>query len=75
MTFEYLEPGPQRKTPTVIVRNRRSGAQLGWVSWYGAWRQFTFFAKEGCVFNDGCLDEIRQVIAALAAERKERLRT
>jgi len=50
----------------------RQGDILGEVRWFSGWRQYCFFptVELATVFSAGCLDNIRQFINALMAERK-----
>lgn len=68
MTFERHEI-PGRKTPIIVVRNKRSGDKLGEVRWHGPWHQFVFAPVSGCIFNVGCMDDIIKVIIELKKER------
>jgi hypothetical protein len=75
--YIYFEKSPRArgaKTDTWAVRNKRSGDLLGSIAWYGAWRQYCFYATvAGCVFNKGCLADIQEFLeAAMEERRKER---
>jgi hypothetical protein len=35
-----------------------SGAVLGWVKWWGPWRQYTFQPEPRTVFHAGCLSDL-----------------
>lgn len=60
----YIDHGRSegRKTNVWWVENRRSGARLGEIKWYGAWRQYCFYPEANCVFNKGCLLDIQQFL-------------
>lgn len=46
------------------------GLLLGTISWYGRWRQYTFFPAEDTIFNRTCMSEIATFIEGLMADRK-----
>lgn len=55
---------PDRKTLYWRVLDSR-GRPLGFIEWYGAWRQYTFFPTGigQPVFNDDCLRELAAFLA------------
>lgn len=53
---EGIRPG--MKTKRLTVRSRRTSFILGWIQWYGPWRQYAFFPAGGCIFNPDCMMEI-----------------
>jgi len=69
-TIEELPRNVGRRTSTYLVRNRRSGAVLATIKWYGPWRQFCLSPERGTVWSAGCLAEVQQFIGTLAAARK-----
>lgn len=75
MQSEYLEfveepTPPDRKTGIWQVCSRSSGAILGRIKWYGAWRQFCFFPEPLTIFNTGCMDDISEFIAERMEARR-----
>lgn len=62
LTFEQLA-NPGRKTGIWNVRSASSGAHLGTIRWYGAWRQYCFYPTEPTIFNTDCLVEIADRLA------------
>ena len=56
--IEFIMTGSKPKTAIWRCQSRRSGDVLGYVHWYGPWRQYCFFPAEESVFNDGCLLDI-----------------
>jgi len=34
------------------------GSELGVISWYGPWRQYTFDPISGATFNSQCLEDV-----------------
>ena len=67
----------ERKPKTVVVRvENTSGQFLGDIRWYGSWRQYTFNVfpqDERLTFNNGCLQDIADVLTRLNREHKEGL--
>lgn len=63
-------PLPNQKTKVVDVISVRSGARLGQIKWWGAWRQYTFFPEPETVWNPACLDAVNSALVALMAERR-----
>ena len=73
--YEYIcvtraPKDPKRKTTIFEIRNKRSGDMLGDVKWYGPWRQFCFFPLAGTVWSNGCLYDIKDVIAKAMDDRR-----
>lgn len=69
-TVEELPLEPGRKTHVYRVLNRSSGACIGIIEWYGAWRQFCFFPSGDSVWSSGCLDDIQDVLRRLKSMRE-----
>ena len=68
--FEELKSG--LKTKQFRVRNKTSDSLLGWIKWYGAWRQYCFFVHfSDLVFSAGCLVDIQDFIKELTLERNK----
>ena len=61
MTVEAVETSDHRRTRVWEVLDRHGGL-LGYVQWYGAWRQYSFMPTSGAVFNRGCLADITAFI-------------
>jgi hypothetical protein len=77
LRYKYFDVGkypllPGRKTHEYPIANRKQGSMLGVIKWYGAWRQFCFFPEpySDLVFTSGCLQDIRNAIEAITADRK-----
>lgn len=53
---------PERKTHTWEVTNKSSGAYLGIIEWYSAWRQYCYTPGGDygarLIFSASCLDDI-----------------
>lgn len=58
LEFKPIAVQPQRRTQRWGVVSKSSGDVLGLVEWYGPWRQYIVEPREGCVFNNGCLNDI-----------------
>ncbi len=60
------------KTRRWHIRNRNSGATLGVVEWYGAWRQYIFTPQQfaDIVLAASCLDDIARFLERMNAEQK-----
>ena len=58
------------KTQRWLCRNKSSQFTLGYIQWYGAWRQYTFMPVEGSEYNNGCLDAISSFLARLNKEKR-----
>jgi hypothetical protein len=67
------EPNPGRKTRVVLVRNRRSGEELGKVRWYGAWRQYCFYPASLTIFNITCMARIGDEMLGMTLAHREGL--
>lgn len=66
-------PGSTAKTRTWAVQSKTTGAVLGYVQWFGRWRQYCFYPVVASVFNAGCLCDIKAFCEkAMADWRKER---
>lgn len=67
--FEEV-PNDGRKTRRWVIENKKSGAELGVIAWYGAWRQYTVDFTEGCTFSAGCLKDIQEFLTKANADHK-----
>lgn len=54
--FDLIEK--KAKTFVVGCYNNSSGAKLGEVKWYPAWRQYCYFPTNGTIYSASCLDDI-----------------
>lgn len=48
----------------------KDGELLGFVKWFGRWRKYGFFPRDGAVFEEICLREISQFIVDRTREHK-----
>lgn len=70
LLFEDVPINEGRKTRIVGVYSKRHGDLLGFLRWYGAWRQYCFFPERTTIWNPECLNTINAKIAELMAERR-----
>lgn len=70
LEFKPIAVQPERRTKRWGVVSKSSGDVLGLVEWYGAWRQYIFEPREGCVFNNGCLNDISAFLTEMNAEHR-----
>lgn len=71
LTFErdsIREEG--RKTQFWIVTSKSSGDVLGYVKWYGPWRQYCFWPEGDTIWNIACLEDVQDLIEALKLARQ-----
>jgi hypothetical protein len=65
------QPNVGKKTRIFLVENTQHGSLLGWIHWYGPWRQYCFLPQDNTIFSIGCLQDIQDFIKQLVEERKE----
>jgi len=61
---------PNKKTDLYGVYNKESGACIGLIKWYGAFRQYSFFPASNTVYEKTCLADISKFMQDLMDERK-----
>lgn len=74
MEYIFFERHPELekgKTQLWAVVSSRSGYVLGWVKWFGRWRQYAFFPEFNTIWNPTCLRLVNSHIGTLMAERKK----
>jgi len=59
------------KTKHFSVRNIKSREILGYIKWYGPWRQYCFFPMVQTIFNMDCMRYIIDFIEELMEARKK----
>ena len=71
---EYMDfvrqPSLEKKTRIYCVYTKR-GDILGFIKWYGPWRQYTFHPSADTIFNKGCLFDIESFLVRLMNDRKK----
>jgi hypothetical protein len=60
---------PNKKTVDVEIYSKSGHDLLGKIQWYSNWRQYCLCTLHGCVFSEGCLDDIKMYIKILMKER------
>jgi len=73
--YLYFSEEPKRdnrKTKLIAIINKSSGNLLGYIEWYGAWRQYCFSPclDYDTIWNNTCLTDIISVINQLMKERQ-----
>ena len=56
--------------PAYSIRNNKSGAELGQIGWYPAWRQYAAHFEDNTVWSQDCLADVRAFIQEKNAENK-----
>lgn len=64
---------PGNKLSQYTVHNSSSGVVLGKITFYGAWRKFTFTPCYEIIFDAVCLHEIAQFLEAKTKEWRDSL--
>ena len=59
------------KTKRFEVISKKHGDILGRISWYGAWRAYTFSPAFPTVWDKNCLQDIQDFLQQLMDERKQ----
>lgn len=70
ITFTHYES--KDKTEVWQCSSVRKGFVLGYVKWYGGWKQYSFFPSPGTLFNRGCLADIQNFLKEIMQEARER---
>jgi len=65
---------PTMATHRWNILSYSSGALLGRVGWYGAWRQYTFSPSGATIFNSSCLSALQVFLDEANAEHKNRVK-
>jgi hypothetical protein len=68
--LEFKQVPYEGKTKRFEVMSVKHGYSLGRISWYGAWRQYTFSPAFETVWNKDCLKDIENFLQQLMDERK-----
>jgi len=62
-----------KKTQVYCIRSINTSIILGYIKWYGAWRQYCFLPEGNTVFSVGCLRDIWEFINDLMEEKRCKL--
>jgi len=72
--YKYIRfveiPNESRKTNLYDCYSH-TGDVLGFVHWYGPWRQYCFQPRAHIVFSVGCLADVGDFITQLMEERRK----
>lgn len=68
--LEFKQVPFKGKTKRFEVISKNNGYSLGRISWYGAWRQYTFSPAFETIWNKDCLKDIQDFLENLMIERK-----
>lgn len=68
--LEFKKVQYEGKTKRFEVISINHGYALGRISWYGAWRQYTFSPAFETIWNKDCLKDIQDFLQQLMDERK-----
>jgi hypothetical protein len=71
LEFRELQMRKGLKTRGWGVLAKSSGALLGIVRWYGAWRAYCFWPSSETIFNEGCLDDIAAFCKTQTLEQRK----
>ena len=63
--------GKKPKTLILYVINTKNQF-LGEIFWYGAFHQYAYKSEEGIIYNNGCLQDIADVLTSLNAAHKQK---
>ena len=64
--IHFMEVPQKKGDPKMYeIFNNKSGASLGGVFWYSAWRRFCIAPESGSVFDETCLADIIHFIGQL----------
>ena len=62
-----------RKPKTIVINVVNTNNQfLGKIGWYGSWRQYVYESEDGIIYNNGCLQDIADVLTNLNKEHKKK---
>jgi len=71
LVFKLDEMTKDNLTQIYIIKNKTSSDILGYIRWYGAWRQYTYYTSPQCYMAKSCLVDINRFIDLLMKQRKE----
>ena len=57
------------KTVILSVQNKDE-EELGHISWCPPWRKYVLFVEGGCMWDDGCLNEVSGILKLLNEDHK-----
>lgn len=60
--IDFYEIESKGKTKKWTILNKDNSSNLGYISWYGAWRRYCFFPNQLTIFEQTCLRDIANFI-------------
>jgi hypothetical protein len=72
--MDFIEIPEEKKTKTIQLCSKISGFVLGYIKWYGPWRQYCFLPSPSSVFSLGCMRDISAKINELNIDHREQLK-
>ncbi len=73
LEFQFYADSDSGKTSIWAVQQKAGhGYHLGWVKWFGRWRQYCFFPEQATVYSKGCLEDIQKFIDEENTRRREK---
>ena len=70
MRLEEIGRTKSGRTSIFHIKNLDS-ISLGSISWYGAWRKYTFHPLAGTLYDSVCLRELSDLLESLTKQQKE----
>jgi len=71
LNSKYMTSAYEESLDLYYINNKKSGANLGAVEYFGPWKQFVFFAESDlCIFSADCLQDIINFITDLNKEAR-----
>ncbi len=73
--YEYIrieKIDSKLKTNMYAIHNIKTGAVLGVIKWFGAWRQYCFFPNSLTIFSKGCLNDIESFLDNLKSSKQKK---
>jgi hypothetical protein len=72
LQFVLLDRDKDRKTDVVLINNKHHNMTIGYIKWFGRWRQYCFFPYGETTWNTDCLESINEVIKQLMNTRNKK---
>lgn len=69
--IEFQECISYGKTKVFDVVSKESSFVIGQIKWYSPFRKYSFFPKDGTVYEQTCLNDIADKLKELMEERKK----
>jgi hypothetical protein len=69
--LEFFLANDGQKTQTWHIYTKNHGSFLGYIKWFGRWRQYAFFPAPETVWNPECLGDICHFINNLMDDHRK----